>query len=102
MARRKSNSTNGEEVTSVRGHSVEDLYTIMREGRPYPEGVCRNFELNPPFFDCDDIDTMVPRPEAFSGGSVVLKSMENDRSEVVEVTRSEAPESTSESMNSAE
>lgn len=63
------------EVTSVRGVSVNELWTMLREGKPFPEGVCRNYELDPPFFDCDQMEEYTSELANRGNGLVVNKAV---------------------------
>ncbi len=42
------------EQKSVDGHSIEDLYANLREGRALPSGMCLDFDKDPPFFSCPE------------------------------------------------
>ena len=69
----------------VRGYSLEDLWGMFKRREPLPEGVCRNWQTQDVFFDCDELPTA---PQT-SGRTAVIASQDalvSNAREVVEST----------------
>lgn len=40
--------------TTINGKTVEELYEMLKNGERMPEGTCRDYTKNPPFYECGD------------------------------------------------
>ena len=47
MAKAKSTYT-------VHGKTVEELDQMRADGVPFPEGTCRDYSKNPPYYECEN------------------------------------------------